>query len=177
MATAALAAFLLCEAGALREPILYLSLYFKTHSKRYYELLQLVRETGEWETWIEFFLEGVVETAGQATDTARQLLKLFEKDRVAISGLGRPAASVLRVHQLLQQRPLLSIAIVTKELSLSKPTVAKAMQHLVKLGIAREVTSKQRRRVYAYVRYIEVLNQGTEPIKGACDHARQSGPI
>lgn len=154
--------FLLCEAGALKEPVLYLSLYFKTHRKRYYELLQSVRETGDWESWIIFFLEGVVETATQATDTARQLLELFEKDRRAISVLGRPAASTLRVHELLQKRPLLSVPATTKELGLSKPTVAKAMEHLEKLGIVREITAKQRRRVYAYVRYLDILNQGTE---------------
>ena len=154
--------FLLCEAGALKEPVLYLSLYFKTHRKRYYELLQSVRETGDWESWIIFFLEGVVETATQATDTARQLLELFEKDRLAISALGRPAASTLRVHELLQKRPLLSVPATTKELGLSKPTVAKAMEHLEKLGIVREITAKQRRRIYAYVRYLDILNQGTE---------------
>ncbi|RQH13596.1 Fic family protein [Bradyrhizobium sp. RP6] len=154
--------FLLCEAGALKEPVLYLSLYFKTHRKRYYELLQSVRETGDWESWIIFFLEGVVETATQATETARQLLELFEKDRRAISALGRPAASTLRVHELLQKRPLLSVPATTKELGLSKPTVAKAMEHLEKLGIVREITAKQRRRIYAYVRYLDILNQGTE---------------
>jgi Fic family protein len=154
--------FLLCEAGALKEPVLYLSLYFKTHRKRYYELLQQVRETGDWESWISFFLEGVIETATQATETARQLLELFEKDRRAISALGRPAASTLRVHQLLQKRPLLSVPATTKELGLSKPTVAKAMEHLEKLGIVREITAKQRRRIYAYVRYLDILNQGTE---------------
>ena len=147
--------FLLCEAGALKEPVLYLSLYFKTHRKRYYELLQSVRETGDWESWIIFFLEGVVETATQATDTARQLLELFEKDRRAISALGRPAASTLRVHELMQKRPLLSVPATTKELGLSKPTVAKAI---------REITAKQRRRVYAYVRYLDILNQGTEAV-------------
>ncbi|WGR98230.1 Fic family protein [Bradyrhizobium sp. ISRA443] len=154
--------FLLSEAGALKEPVLYLSLYFKTHRKRYYELLQSLRETGDWESWISFFLEGVIETATQATETARQLLELFEKDRRAISALGRPAASTLRVHELLQKRPLLSVPATTKELGLSKPTVAKAMEHLEKLGIVREITAKQRRRVYAYVRYLDILNQGTE---------------
>ena len=155
--------FWLCEAGALKEPVLYLSLYFKTHRTRYYELLQSVRETGDWEGWISFFLEGVVETATQATDTARQLLDLFDKDRRVISALGRPAASTLRVHELLQKSPLLSVPATPKELALSKPTVAKAMEHLEKLGIVREITAKQRRRVYAYVRYLDILNQGTKP--------------
>ena len=156
--------FLLCAAGALREPILYLSLYFKAHRQRYYELLQSVRETGDWESWITFFLEGVVETATQATQTARELIALFQADRERIAGLGRPAASTLRVHEVLQKRPVLSIPAATKELSLSEPTVAKAMEHLVKLGIARETTGKRRRRVFAYIRYLDVLNVGTEPV-------------
>jgi Fic family protein len=79
--------------------------------------------------------------------------------------LGRPAASTLRVHELLQKRPLLSIPAATRELSLSEPTVAKAMEHLVRLGIVREMTGKRRRRVFAYVRYLDVLNLGTEPVR------------
>jgi Fic family protein len=157
--------FLLCAAGALQEPILYLSLYFKTHRQRYYELLQNVRDTGDWEAWVNFFLEGVLQTATEAIQTARQLIALFEADREKVSRLGRPAASALRVHELLQKRPLLSIPAVTKELSLSEPTIAKAMEHLAKLGIAREVTGKRRRRVFAYARYLDVLNRGTEPFR------------
>jgi Fic family protein len=156
--------FLLCAAGALHEPILYLSLYFKTHRRRYYELLQNVRNTGDWESWITFFLEGVVETAAQATETARQLIALFETDREKVARLGRPAASTSRVHDLLQKRPLLSIPAATKELALSEPTVAKAMQHLVKLDIVREVTGKRRRRAFAYARYLDILSEGTEPV-------------
>jgi Fic family protein len=157
--------FLLCAAGALQEPILYLSLYFKTHRQRYYELLQNVRDTGDWEAWVNFFLEGVLQTATEAVQTARQLIALFEADREKVSQLGRPAASALRVHELLQKRPLLSIPAVTKELSLSEPTIAKAMEHLAKLGIAREVTGKRRRRVFAYARYLDILNRGTEPFR------------
>ncbi len=156
--------FLLCAAGALQEPILYLSLYFKTHRQRYYELLQNVRDTGDWETWLDFFLEGVLETATEAIQTARQLIALFEADREKVDQLGRPAASALRVHELLQKRPLLSIPAATKELSLSEPTIAKAMQHLTKLGITREVTGRRRHRVFAYVRYLDILNRGTEPV-------------
>ncbi len=80
--------FLLCAAGALREPILYLSLYFKTHRQRYYELLQNVRDTGDWETWVHFFLEGVLETATEAIETAKQLLALFATDRKRLPGWG-----------------------------------------------------------------------------------------
>lgn len=96
---------LLCSNHVLDDPLLYLSLYFKTHRDQYYELLQSVRTQGDWEAWLRFFLEGVVETAAQAANAATDLLELFEQDRRRIESLGRPAASALRVHQLLQQGP------------------------------------------------------------------------
>jgi cell filamentation protein, protein adenylyltransferase len=99
----------LCERGVLREPLLYLSLYFKAHRNAYYEHLQAVRETGDWERWLDFFLTGVIETSTQATDAARRILAMFEADRRAIEALGRPASSALRIHQLLQTKPLVTI--------------------------------------------------------------------
>lgn len=155
---------LLCAAGVLREPILYLSLFFKTHRSLYYQQLQDVREQGAWEEWLEFFLEGVAETSRQAAETARELLDLFEADRKRIEQLGRPAASVLRVHQRLQQLPITDIPDAAHELGLSPPTVRQSIRHLEKLGIVREITGKQRGRRYAYSAYISILNQGTEPL-------------
>jgi len=156
---------LLCAAGVLREPILYLSLYFKTNRQRYYDLLQRVRESGDWETWLEFFLAGVKETSGQATETARRILSLFESDRRKIEGLGRPAASVLRVHQVTQTSPIISIPATARKLSLSAPTVMKSIEHMVKLGMMREITGKQRHRLFVYDPYLAILNEGTEPLR------------
>jgi len=158
--------FLFCAQGILTEPTLYLSLYFKTHRRRYYDLLQQVRESGDWETWIEFFLEGIVETSKQATSAAKEILSLFEDDRRRIEGLGRPAASALRVHQLLQQRPLIvSIPKAAEELGLSPPTVAKSLRHLEQLNILRETTGKSRGRSYIYSNYLSILDRGTEPLE------------
>ncbi len=157
--------FLLCAEGALREPILYLSLYFKTHRQRYYDLLQSVRERGDWEAWLEFFLSGVRDTADQAADTARRILKLFDEDRTRIQDIGRPAASALRVHEFLQTRPLVSIATVTDALGISHPTVAKSLTHLQRLGIVREATGRRRGRMFAYHRYLAILGEGTEPLR------------
>lgn len=154
--------FLLCAAGALREPILYLSLYFKTNRARYYELLDRVRTHGDWETWLEFFLTGVKETAQQAADTSREILALIEHDRRRVEALGRPASSVLRVHQHLQRKPIITIPATAEQLSLSAPTVAKALQHMVKLGLVRETTGRQRHRLFTYHRYLDILNRGTE---------------
>jgi Fic family protein len=158
--------FLLRVAGAICEPILYLSLYFKTHRQQYYELLDRVRTAGDWEAWLEFFLNGVKETSAQGAQSAHQILTLFEEDRHKIERLGRPAASVLRIHQHMQRKPILSIPATAEQLSLSAPTVAKAIQHMHKLGIVRETTGKQRHRLFVYQRYLAILNQGTEPIAG-----------
>ena len=154
--------FLLCTTGALRQPILYLSLYFKTHRQQYYDLLQRVRETGDWESWIEFFLTGVWETADQAAATAREILALFETDRRAIEGVGRQASSMLRVHQSLQRLPLTSIGTAARNVGLSIPTVTAALERMTKLGIVAETTGRQRDRIFTYQKYLAMLNRGTE---------------
>lgn len=156
--------FLLCTQGIVREPILYLSLYFKTHRQQYYDLLQQVREHGDWEVWLEFFLEGITETSLQAAEAAREILGLFEADRHRIESLGRPAASALRVHQLLQQTPLVGIPDASQKLGISAPTITKSIQHLEDLGIVGEVTGKQRGRMYVYTDYLSILSRGTEPL-------------
>ncbi len=156
---------LLCARGALREPLLYLSLYLKTHRNRYYELLQGVRTQGAWEEWLIFFLEGVESTARQASETAVELLRLFAEDRRRIQALGRPASSALRLHEFFQKRPLLSITVAAEALQMSFPTVTNAVQHLQKLGIVTELTGKQRGRMFAYQRYLTVVSAGTEPLR------------
>ena len=156
---------MLCEAGALREPILYLSLYFKSRRADYYRLLQEVRENGAWEAWMEYFLTGVQETAAQAVDTAREIMALFDEDRRTIQTLGRSAGSAFRVHDFMQRRPLVTIQAAARELKLSLPTVGNSLEHLVNLAIVREVTGKQRHRVFAYRKYLDVLDRGTEPLR------------
>jgi len=155
--------FMLCVDGVLKEPMLYLSLYFKMHRQQYYDLLQAVRDRGDWEAWVEFFLTGVIETANESVETARRLLKLFEEDRTRISTLGRSAASMLQVHDLLQRQPIISIVPASKKLKVTHPTVMKAIANLEKLGIVREVSGRRRGRLFAYTRYMNILNQGTEP--------------
>jgi Fic family protein len=156
--------FLLCAAGVLREPILYLSLYFKSNRRQYYELLDRVRTSGDWETWVEFFLTGVRDTSNQAAETARRILTLLETDRRKIEKLGRPAASVLRIQEYMQRHPIVSIPAAAHSLSISAPTVAKAIGHMRKLGMLREITGKPRHRRFVYAKYLAVLNQGTEAL-------------
>jgi Fic family protein len=155
---------MLCDAGLLRAPVLYLSLFFKSRRSDYYRLLQEVREAGRWETWIEFFLTGVAETAEQATETARALTTLVETDRSRIAELGRAASSAARVHDLLQRRPMVTIQAVSKDLELSLPTVGKTLGLLEKLGVVRETTGKQRNRLFEYSEYLALLDKGTEPL-------------
>jgi len=156
--------FLLCAEGVLQEPLLYLSLYFKSNRARYYDLLQRVRTEAAWRDWLEFFLVGVRETASQAADTATGILGLFDEDRRKIESLGRPAASALRVHQLLQRNPYVSAPAAATTLKLSPPTIRSALDQMIKLGIVQELTGKQRNRLFVYRRYLDLLSEGTEPL-------------
>jgi Fic family protein len=151
----------LCEAGVLTQPLLYLSLYFKQNRTRYYDLLESVREDGDWEAWIDFFLEGVGSIADGAVAAARQLEALFAKDREALQELGRKGGSALRVHEVLKARPLITLAEVVERSGLSFPAAGSGMEQLEALGIAREITGRKRNRVFVYVDYLAVLNEGT----------------
>jgi Fic family protein len=153
---------LLCAEGALSEPLLYLSLYFKTHRQVYYDLLQQVRSEGDWEGWLRFFLEGVKVTSEQASSTASRLLKLFEHDRERIETIGRAAGSALRVHNMMRKKPLFSINRCAEELKLTAPTVASALKHLESLGMIQEVTGRRRDRLFVYSEYLSILNEGIE---------------
>jgi Fic family protein len=157
--------FLLCAANAIREPILYLSLYFKTHRSAYYDLLDRVRTKGDWEAWLDFFLTGVRETADQAAAAARRIVALFDQHRRQIEALGRPAASVLRVFEYMQRNPIVSIPSTAQKIGLSAPTVAKSLEHMRRLGILRETTGRQRHRLFVYDAYLAILNEGTEPLR------------
>ena len=154
--------FVLCHAGVLREPMLYLSLYFKERREEYYALLDGVRQTGDWEAWIAFFLEGVKQTAESAVSTAGRLVELFHDDQERIQETGRAAGSALRVQQVLKERPITSISQVCDRAGLSFPAASSAIQRLVELGIAREITGRPRNRVYAYDSYLSILSEGTE---------------
>lgn len=153
---------LLCAETAVTEPTLYLSLYFKRHRDVYYELLQKVRTEGAWEEWLLFFLEGVEETAEEAVRTATQILEIFARDRALVESLGRPAGNALRVHSLLQRKPVVSVAAAASELNLTAPTVRSAIENLETLGLVRETTGKRRDRLFVYSRYLDVLQQDTE---------------
>ena len=154
---------LLCEQKVLSEPMLYLSLYFKTHRRYYYELLNNVRMTGDWEAWLDFFAEAVIVTSAQAVEAARQLLDLSNEDRLKISGLGRAAVSTLQVHRALMEHPIATSGMLVEKTGITPATVNKALGHLERLGIVRELTAQKRNRLFSYSGYLEILNRGTEP--------------
>jgi Fic family protein len=155
---------MLIDAGVLDQPLLYLSLFLKQHRSRYYELLDGVRQQGDWEAWLAFFLEGVEVTAAAAVATAQRLLALFRTDEARLEGLGRSGPSVRLGYAALRRRPLTSTKQLKELSGLSFPTASKAIDALVDLGIAREITGGRRNRLFAYDAYLAILGEGTEPL-------------
>lgn len=154
----------LCVNDVLRKPLLYLSLYLKAHRTDYYRLLQEVREQGAWEAWLEFFLDGITETANQAFDAAIRIVELFKRDRERITAESERAGSVLRVHDLLQENPFATSNALVARTGLTAPTVNAALRDLQQLGIVEEVTGRRRGRVFGYRAYLDILSEGTAPL-------------
>jgi Fic family protein len=154
----------LCVHGLLRKPLLYLSLYLKTHRADYYRLLQEVRERGAWEAWLEFFLDGIAETANQASDAATRIVDLFERDRERITTQSNRAGSALRLHELLQQTPFVTGKLLVERTGLTAPTLNAALADLGRLGIVEEITGRRRGRVFRYRGYLAILGEDTEPL-------------
>lgn len=159
-----LIALLFHESGMLVQPLLYLSLYLKQHRSTYYALLDDVRSGGEWEAWIEFFLEGVEQTAQGAVDTAQRLAALFQADEHRIREAGRAAASAARLLSALRERPIRNLNQLCEQTGMTFPTASKAMEKLIEFGIARELTGQRRNRIYAYDAYLGILSEGGEPL-------------
>jgi Fic family protein len=153
----------LCEEGILEKPILYLSLYFKQNRDIYYNLLQQVRLHGTWETWLEFFLEGVAKSAEQAVDTAKKINILFESDLAKIKNLGRVRISCIQVLEYLKKMPQTSVPLVSKDLNITAPTARSALTHMLDLGILVEMTGKKRDKIYVYRKYLDILEDGAQP--------------
>lgn len=150
----------LCSEGMLTEPFLYLSLYFRQNRADYYDALQRVRTAGDWEGWLLFYLIGVEAVARQAGDTARALLHQFEVDRERLRGIGRGAASALRVFEVLRRRVISGIPGAAQAAGLTQPTVTAALHRMRDMDIVREVTGRGRGRQYVYQRQLDLLERG-----------------
>ena len=153
---------LLCSEGVLREPLLYLSLYFKSHRQQYYSLLNHVRLTGDWESWLIFFAEAVEKTANTAVDTAKRLRQQTREDNESLQQQGRISHSLIRLHQSLIQRPIATPASLEESSGLARATVQSCLNRMEELDMVEELTGRQRDRVYAYKRYIAILSEGDE---------------
>jgi Fic family protein len=150
--------FLLCETGTLSKPVLYLSHFLKQHRQEYYDRLQSIRDIGDWEGWLRFFLRGVAEVADEATATSRAIVRMREDHRnLLIGALDRGAANGLRLLESLYQRPIFTVTNVVELLGLSKQAANTLTEKLVGLGLVREITGNPRYRVFRYDPYIKLF--------------------
>lgn len=156
--------FFLIMMGDLRQPNLYLSLFFKNNRSSYYERLSAVRSTGDWEGWLEFFLIGVSETANQVVETSKTVSELFKADVEKIKTLKRASVSARQVHELLQKKAIVNATNAAKVLGVSIPTVRTALNHLKDLGIVKDISGSGKERLHIYAALVELLEKGTEPI-------------
>ncbi|MGD9696495.1 MAG: Fic family protein [Thermoleophilia bacterium] len=153
---------LLCEQKVLARPILYLSLFLKENRDQYYDHLQRIRTNGEWEGWVEFFLEGVVRVAEQTTETTQRIVRMLDRDRHAVQELGRAAGNVMKVYDHAVRHVVLTPRSAVRALrgEMTEPTVYRAVSELERIGILREVTGRDRSRLYTYSEYLAILNEG-----------------
>lgn len=155
---------LLCLGGMLGEPILYLSLYLKQNRHIYYELLQEVRTHGTWETWLEFFLKGVYKSAKQAITTASQINNLFDQDLTKIAKLGRARFSCEQALEYMKRLPQVTVPLLASELGMTAPTARSALNYMAEIGVIEEISGKKRDKVYVYRKYLDILEDGAEPL-------------
>ncbi len=159
-----LIALILTDAGLLSEPVLYLSLYFKTHRDEYYRLLNGVRQSSGWEPWLAFFATASRDTARQAVDNAHRVADRIRLDREKLAAGGRGSSKNLLVFERFRSRLVRSIPQLHAETGLAPNTIARALEDLSATGIVRELTGKKRDRVYAYEPLLAIMSEGTEPI-------------
>ena len=155
---------LLCAEGILDEPILYLSLYLKQNRTLYYDLLQEVRLHGTWETWLEFFLKGIQKSAKQAVHTANLINQLFDNHLKKITTLGRARFPCEKILNHMKRLPQVTVPLLVHELNMSAPTIRRALETMVGFNILKEVSGKKRDRVYVYGQYLDLLEEGAEPL-------------
>ncbi len=151
--------FILTEQEMLKKPVLYISYYFKQHKQKYYELLQNIRDTGDWESWLSFFLRGITVVSNEAATTARNILNLRENHRAMITQhLGRMAANAFKVLDYLYIRPIITINDIKEIIKTSYPAANELINRLVNIGIIQEITGFKRNKRYSYTSYIALFS-------------------
>jgi Fic family protein len=158
--------FLLCEQNILKRPLLYLSHYFKRYRSEYYDRLQAVRDAGDWEGWLKFFLKGVYEVAQEAATTARQIVNLKEEHRqLILSELGRKSGNAIALLESLYFRPIFTVEHVETITNLSYSNANSLIKQLIELGILQEITGQKRNRAFSYAPYLAIFGDLTLPEK------------
>jgi Fic family protein len=155
---------LLCAWGFLNHPILYISYYLKLNRQQYYDVLQTVRATGKWEEWIQFFLQGIIDSAEEECNATKRLLAVIKKDIDQIENLGKGAGSIKQVFEFMKRHPIIGISDISASLEMSPHTVTKALGRMTDLGIVQEITGKKRGKLFTYHKYLDVLSEGGEPL-------------
>ncbi len=154
--------FLLCERAVLRRPLLYLSHYFRQHQAEYYKRLQAVRDQGDWEGWLAFFLRGIQETSAEATETARRIVRMREEHRqLIVERLGNGASNALTLLESLYKRPIISVQRAVEVANLAFPNANALVARMVKLGLLREISGRKRDRRFAYSPYLDLFTTTT----------------
>jgi Fic family protein len=166
-----LVALLLEHWKLLTKPLLYLSLFFKRHREEYYRRLNAVRVDGDWEGWLDFFLDGVTTIADEAVASARDLFSLVADDRARLLAHDGMSIAALRLFEMLPQHPIVTVASFMKQMETTKPTAGRAIELLVNAGVLVETTGKKRDRSFAYQTYLDRLRAGTELDDGRRRHA------
>ena len=146
----------------LTKPLLYLSLFFKRHRDEYYRRLNAVRVDGDWESWLDYFLDGVATIADEAVSSASELFALVAEDRGHVLENAGTSVAAVRLFELLPRHPIVSVVYVMRQLGTSKPTAGRAVEALERAGVLVETTGKKRDRSWAYQSYLDRLRVGTE---------------
>jgi Fic family protein len=150
--------FWLVERRVMKKPLLYPSLFFKEHRDEYIDRLQAIRDEGAWEDWLAFFLDGIAHVATEATERALEIVALRERDRDRIvAALGRRAHTGLRLYELLLAHPVVTASSVMGMIDVSSPTANALVRDLQRIGILKELTGRQRRRVFSYQEYLDLF--------------------
>lgn len=163
---------LFCNDKVLRKPLLYPSLYLKQHRQQYYDELNAVRSSGDYERWIDFFAEAIRHSAEVAIETGRRVTQTFQEDRARLRSVSRTAGSLLMIQEALQAKPVTTVAILREATGLTTPTINSLLRELESRGIVKESTGRARDRVYVYRRYLDALAAEEEAI-GATTEGRQ----
>jgi Fic family protein len=146
----------------LPRPLLYLSLFFKRHRDEYFRRLNAVRIDGDWEGWLDFFLDGVATIADEAVASAQELFALVAVDRTRVLAHEGMSVIALRLFERLPRHPVVTVASVMQLVETTKPTAGRAIELLVAANVLVETTGKKRDRSFVYRGYLDRLRVGTE---------------